>query len=371
MSPPNFETAATTLAAILSAFIVLIFGVRIAGYAVARPEHRPVIRKARRIRRTWARTAIRVGLAHSEQIKAHAPVGTPGSGRRTLVPAIRVKREAWGVRIDAHTLGRLGLEEFQAAADHLANAWRVPLVRVEQHAPGVIRIRALLRDPLTTKTEFSGENLVGCDPAVWSPGVDADGRAVTIRSSGVSGVVVAGLAGYGKTSLLNARFCQLAGSSAVQFVLIDGKGGPDYDDLFARAWLSAKDDAAMVRDHLMRVHELMAARQGAIRSVLGTKNMWHLGPSRSWPLVVVVIDEAHTFFNETKGTDAESKRRDALARETVRLVEELVRKGRNVGIQVILATQSDSKSIAPLCVFGFNHVLPLPTPPSLQDQTPT
>ncbi len=67
----------------------------------------------------------------------------------------------------------------------------------------------------------------------WSAGVDADGQPVTtIRSSGVSGVLVAGLAGFGKTSLLYARFCQLTPSSAVQFVLIDGKGSPDYDGLF-------------------------------------------------------------------------------------------------------------------------------------------
>ena len=49
-------------------------------------------------------------------------------------------------------------------------------------------------------------------------------------------MVVAGLAGFGKTSLLNARFCQLAASPAVQFALIDGKGGPDYDGLFRRVW---------------------------------------------------------------------------------------------------------------------------------------
>ena len=103
--------------------------------------------------------------------------------------------------------------------------------------------------------------------------------------------------------------------------------------------VSAKDDPQLVRDHLARVRDLMVARQQTIRAVLGVKNMWHVGPSQTWPLVVVVIDEAHTFLNETKGTDAESKRLDALARETARLVEELIRKGRNVGIQVILATQ--------------------------------
>ncbi|MDT5025828.1 MAG: hypothetical protein QOE61_2254, partial [Micromonosporaceae bacterium] len=66
----------------------------------------------------------------------------------------------------------------------------------------------------------------------------------------MSGAVVAGLAGYGKTAFLNARFCELAPSGAVQFVLIDGKGGPDYDDLVCRAWLSAKDQPDLVRDHL-------------------------------------------------------------------------------------------------------------------------
>src|SRR5262245_58734368 len=160
-------------------------------------------------------------------------------------------------------------------------------------------------------------------------------------------MVVAGLAGYGKTSFINARFCHLAPSPAVQFVLVDGKGGPDYDNLFTRAWLWAKDDPQRVRDHLALVRDLLTARQHAIRGVLGVKNMWHVGPTPHWPLVVVVIDEAHTFLNETKGTDPESKRLDALARETARLVEELIRKGRNVGIQVILATQKATGDAIP------------------------
>ena len=134
---------------------------------------------------------------------------------------------------------------------------------------------------------------------------------------------------------------------AVQFVLIDGKGGPDYDDLFARAWLHAKDDPQQVRDHLIKVRDLMVARQRSIRAVLGVKNVWHVGPSEAWPLVLVVIDEAHTFLNETKGNDADSKRLDALARETARLTEELIRKGRNVGIQVVLATQKATGDAIP------------------------
>ena len=85
-----------------------------------------------------------------------------------------------------------------------------------------------------------------------------------IRLAEVSGIVVAGLAGFGKTMLVAHQLGQLAPSPAVQFVLVDGKGGPDYDRLFPRAWLSAKDDLIEVRDVLRRVHRLMLHRQASI-----------------------------------------------------------------------------------------------------------
>jgi hypothetical protein len=53
----------------------------------------------------------------------------------------------------------------------------------------------------------------------------------------------------------------------------------------------------------------------------------------------VVIDEAHTFFHERKGTSPEVKAHNAVVAELSRLVEELVRKGRNVAIGVMLLTQ--------------------------------
>ena len=90
---------------------------------------------------------------------------------------------------------------------------------------------------------------------------------------------------------------------------------------------------------LREVHRLMLHRQGAIAQVLGVSDAWHLGPSRSWPLVLVVIDEAHTFFHERKGTSPEVKAHNAVVAELSRLVEELVRKGRNVAIAVMLLTQ--------------------------------
>jgi hypothetical protein len=370
----------------IAVFHLLRVLVAVVRYVMADRQVRPMLRKAWQIKATWKRTARRIGLVQIERGRPRFWSSTPQTTmiERELLPAVKVRALWWGVVVDASTLGRIGLKQFQDTAAHLADIWKVPQVRVEQLRPGVVRLRAIVRDPLTEPPQWTNDGRalipeaastppasvrpsassrrsvafrgrsrslspwqLPADPGAWYAGVDADGRPVTIRSSGVSGVVVAGLAGYGKTSFLNARLVQLAPLAEVQLVLIDGKGGPDYDDLFARAWLWAKDDPQTVRDHLVTVHQLMVDRQHAIREVLGCKNMWDVGPSPSWPLVAVVIDEAHTFFNETKGTDVESKRLDGLARETVRLVEELIRKGRNVGIQVILATQKATADAIP------------------------
>jgi S-DNA-T family DNA segregation ATPase FtsK/SpoIIIE len=209
----------------------------------------------------------------------------------------------------------------------------------EQQGPGLIRLRGLHRDPLLAPARV---DLPGTAPASlesWWLGWAVDGNLVMVRLAEVSGSVVGGLAGFGKTMLVAHLLGQLAPSPAVQFVLIDGKGSPDYDRLIPRAWLAAKDDLNQVRDVLRQVHRLMMDRQGAIAQVLGVTDAWHLGPSPTWPLVVVVIDEAHTFFHERKGTSPEVKAHNAVVAELSRLVEELVRKGRNVAIQVMLLTQ--------------------------------
>jgi DNA segregation ATPase FtsK/SpoIIIE, S-DNA-T family len=118
-----------------------------------------------------------------------------------------------------------------------------------------------------------------------------------------------------------------------------GEGGPDYDRLIPLAWLSAKDDLDQVREVLRQVHRLMVGRQGSIAQVLGVTDAWHLGPSPWWPLVVVVIDEAHSLFHERKGTAPQVKAPNAVVAEVSRLVEELISKGGNVAIQVVLLTQ--------------------------------
>jgi S-DNA-T family DNA segregation ATPase FtsK/SpoIIIE len=294
----------------------------------AQAAMREQTRQARRLAAEWPLLAQTLGLGYRDQWT-----------RQHRFPEGEFVADDQGVTATVAAIAGAGLADYQHAASYLADTWGCVSVRAEQQVPGLIRLRGLHRDPLLAPARV---DLPGTAPASlmsWWLGWAEDSRPVQVRLAEVSGIVVAGLAGFGKTMLVAHLLGQLAPSPAVQFVLVDGKGGPDYDRLVPRAWLAAKDDLNQVRDVLRRVHRLMLDRQASIASVLGVTDAWHLGPSPSWPLVVVVVDEAHTFFHERKGTSPEVKAHNALVAELSRLVEELIRKGRNVAIQVMLLTQ--------------------------------
>jgi S-DNA-T family DNA segregation ATPase FtsK/SpoIIIE len=285
-------------------------------------------RQARRLAAEWPLLAQTLGLGYRDQWT-----------RQHRFPPAEFTLDGQGVTATVAAIAGAGLVDYQRAASYLADTWGCVAVRGEQQGPGLIRLRGLHHDPLLAPARIDLSGTAPASLTAWWLGWAEDGTAVFVRLAEVSESVVGGLAGFGKTMLVAHFLGQLAPSPAVQFVLIDGKGGPDYDRLIPRAWLSAKDDLDQVRDVLRQVHRLMLDRQGTIAQVLGVTDAWHLGPSPSWPLVVVIVDEAHTFFHERKGTSPEVKAHNALVAELSRLVEELVRKGRNVAIQVMLLTQ--------------------------------
>jgi S-DNA-T family DNA segregation ATPase FtsK/SpoIIIE len=284
--------------------------------------------RARRLAAEWPLLAQTLGLGYRDQWT-----------RQHRFPAAEFTADDQGVTAIVAAIAGASLADYQRVAAYLADTWGCVTVRATQEGPGRIRLRGLHRDPLLLPARMDLSGMAPDSLTSWWLGWAEDSSPVSVRLAEVSGIVVAGLAGFGKTMLVAHLLGQLAPSPAVQFVLIDGKGGPDYDRLFPRAWLSAKDDLGEVRDVLRQVHRLMVDRQGAIAQVLGVTDAWQLGPSPSWPLVVVVVDEAHSFFHERKGTSPEVKAHNAVVAELSRLVEELVRKGRNVAIQVMLLTQ--------------------------------
>jgi DNA segregation ATPase FtsK/SpoIIIE, S-DNA-T family len=134
----------------------------------------------------------------------------------------------------------------------------------------------------------------------WEVGRDEYAEPVSVRLSNVPGASISGLPGYGKTSTINGLLADFAPSPAFQFAVVDGKGGADYDDLVYRFFAFAGDELECASAVFTRIHELRRRRSAAIRTELSVKNFWHVGPSPSWPLVLLIVDEAHTFLSERR-----------------------------------------------------------------------
>jgi hypothetical protein len=115
--PPDLKQLTAIPVVVLAVAVLLAvfwLAVRVVRYVATDRAQRPVLRRAWRIKRTWRRTARRVGLVQVE--KSHPPFwsNTPAATviTRELVPTITVGVERWGVRVDVATIGRLGVKQF-------------------------------------------------------------------------------------------------------------------------------------------------------------------------------------------------------------------------------------------------------------------
>ncbi|WP_369390433.1 cell division protein FtsK [Streptomyces sp. CG1] len=343
-------------------FVVLVLAV-IVGWAVwwvvrylrADAMTRQSIRQAVRVRWGWKRLAPMLKLSVTDKTPTALATLANTNGKpikpRILIPALRVTHDAYGVIARARCLPGVGLQQFQKAAPHLADAWRCTRVAVTQDKPGQVLIRGVRLDPLKFPTEHRPTGDVPDETARWDLGVDEYAQPVSVDLTQVPGVTVAGLPGFGKTSLVNRLLSDWAPSPAVQFACADGKVSAayegDYADWVQRMFAFVGDDLEEANKLFRHLVELRRARSASVRSVLGVKSMWDVGPSDRWPLVVLIIDEAHTYFRDHKGSDPKTKKLAALAAENARLVEDLVKKGRSVGLLVILTTQKSTGDAIP------------------------
>ncbi|MFE2440804.1 cell division protein FtsK [Streptomyces sp. NPDC059426] len=322
-------------------------------YVRADTMTRASIRQAIRVRRGWRRLAPMAGLSVTDKTPPAVIVAPDGKvpKPKILIPKIKVAADRYGVLVRAVCLPKVSLAEFQRAAPYLADAWRCARVSVLPDAPGQLVIRGVRVDPLVVPTEHTPTGEVPEELAVWHLGLDEYAQPVSVSLSDVPGVTVAGLPGFGKTSLVNRFLCDTAPSAAIQYAVADGKvtssDEGDYADLAQRAFAFVGDDLAEANALFKRLVTLRRDRSASIRALLGVKNMWHVGPSAAWPLTVLIVDEAHTYFRDYKGSDPQTKKLAALAAENARLVEDLVKKGRSVGILVLIATQKATGDAIP------------------------
>jgi S-DNA-T family DNA segregation ATPase FtsK/SpoIIIE len=254
-------------------------------------------------------------------------------------PRAKFRADAFGVVARVKTVPKVGRRQLEDNAEHIANAWRCYRVQVSQPEPGRITVRGLRTDPLMLPLPAGLAPERPAPPFLWL-GRDEYGADRFAELPRLGGITVGGLTGFGKTSLINGWLMQLAVNPAVQFALIDGKGAADLADWEPRSWMFSGDELPAAAAALEDVHALMRARFAA-----GCRNLWHTGPTEDTPLIVVVVDECHSFL------DLEAVKGDKQAEQYVRtcraMLGQLVRKGRAAMVLSVLLTQKPTGDSIP------------------------
>jgi DNA segregation ATPase FtsK/SpoIIIE, S-DNA-T family len=266
-------------------------------------------------------------------------------------PRGRYRLDPYGWSCTVRTVPRVTRAEFAAAAQTIADTWSCYRVSVTQPRPGRVTIRGLRRDPLieaypmadAPREVFSG------DPAAnaWRVylGRDGWGEHRRVPLAGIPGIIVGGLPGCGKTSLITSWLLQLLPSPAVCLGLVaDGKAGGDFDH-FAHLGRVVGDDLNVAAEALTAELEEMRRRLAEWPAATGIRNQWKAGPTPARPLRLVVVDEAHSYL------DLESVKGDRSAEAAVRqcrhALTQLVKKGRSVMMCTLILTQKTTGDAVP------------------------
>lgn len=355
----TFEILGATASAGLAYMTADSFGFGAKYWTLRDPEDRRSFRDAAYIRRTWRRLARHLQLSLRDDIPtlAQSLAKNPSEPKIRTPKLLAIRSDAYGLFVDFKPLPRIGEEEFAKQAQHLANYWGMVRVGVEQIDPRRIRVRAVRRDPLRHKRSLSRPTRVPRDLTHVPFALDDYGRTVNLELESATGVGIYGAPRWGKTSLILGICTALMGNPEVQFILADGKVSTgfegDYYDFGHRCLAVIGDSIAEYNALIKEIVKLRQMRQKVIRQELGVPNFWMAGPSRKWPLIVVIIDEAHSYFKQIKpdgGSKSPIYAQNALAAENAWLTEDVVKKCGSVGIFFIIGTQKPTTDAIPSAI---------------------
>lgn len=263
------------------------------------------------------------------------------------IPKVETITEApYGLRV--RVLGAPGqsCEVWQRRSGQLRSALRVPEVLITEPCAGSYDLSLRVRNPLADSVILS--DMPKMDGWLLRLGINEEGSEVTAPCRNVSGVVVGGLPGRGKSAWLASMLGSFAHRDDVQMLLIDGKQGYDLECLAPRAYRYLTGDEAgdlpIVRETLQDVQALMRHRLGNAKDFFGQSNLWTAEPSRAFPIVMVVIDECQAYLDLRSFSVKEDK---AVASEVDSIVRDLVKRGRSAGIIVVLSTQRPTADSIP------------------------
>lgn len=351
-----------TLALTLGLYLTLQnFGLGLRYWQLKTADERQAHRDAARIRRTWPRLMRNLGLSLTDHMPRLADSITGrkvNESGRLVRPRIHLPRmtnieiDTFGITATIRLVPTVGLEHFEKHADQLANFWGMVRVHVIQQEPNKILMRAVRRDPLTLPLTVSTPRAPR-DLRYYPAGLDEFGKVARVRLHHGSGIGVYGLPTYGKSSFILGLISYFAMSDRVQFLVADGKVETghegDYYDVAPRALSIIGSDVLTFNEWIKQVNSFRAWRAGVIRQALGTKDFWEVGPTPEWPLIFVIIDEAHSFFDQVKTTSKNTDlvNQNTKAAENAHEVAKFVRLCRSVGMELVISTQKGTSDAIP------------------------
>ena len=282
----------------------------------------------------WRWLCRNLGLAHEDQHRhairpvafgtaAPMPADRPARPRLRF-PRARFRADEFGLIVRVKPVPKVGRGEFERAAPHIADAWRCHRVSVQQPGPGRLIVRGMRRDPLAEPV--SAGILPPFDLRHLVLGRDELGDVRRVDLANLSGSVIAGNPGRGKTESALGMAVQLVPSPAVELYILDGGGGLDWSSWAGCAVAYADDDLAAAEDLLLGLHAKMMGRRRRLEADLGVRNGWKRGPTPDHPLRWLIIEEASAFFDlDAVRGDRDRERRVRACRG---LTAQLLRRGR-------------------------------------------
>jgi S-DNA-T family DNA segregation ATPase FtsK/SpoIIIE len=130
--------------------------------------------------------------------------------------------------------------------------------------------------------------------------------------------------------------------------VLDGKvsdpADGDYGQLAARCFAISGDDLGEAHELLGELYQLMRARSGWLRANRGTAQFWDHGPTPDCPMVLVVVDESHTYVTGASRKDRE------VCESNVWHLTKLAKEGRSRGFVTVFVTQKQTADAIPTAI---------------------
>lgn len=217
-------------------------------------------------------------------------------------------------------------------------------IRSQKFGEGKAEIMFIVKDFLAETKEVKKIPEVSLQKMEVVCAVDAFGNDISINFKDISGTGIMGVPGSGKSGSPNTFYAALASHPAVDFNIIDCKGGSDWDSLYPASnkvirGASTVEELQTILDYLKEVYAEMRERIDTMKNKTGGKdNYWNVSPEirerENLKFKVILIDEFQKLF------DSEGDRElGKVSKEIEAMIKRLISESRSSGIMISWITQ--------------------------------